>query len=419
MTKALQRPLSFAFAASLLALVTLPIIGSTATAGATTAATGSAPGAHDVSSLSFNPTTVGDILGPQSVTITNPITNTSTVSGFAFGGANPDDFIEADGCTPLAPGDSCTVDVYFTPGEIGLRQATLVPLDGTTSPPGITLSGIGTEGYYEVTAQGAVAAHGDAQALGDTSGIRLTQPIVASAATGDDAGYWLAAADGGIFSFGDAGYFGSTGAIHLNKPIVGMAATIDAEGYWLVASDGGIFTFGDAGFFGSTGAIHLNQPIVGMAATPDDGGYWLVASDGGIFAFGDAGFFGSTGAIHLNKPIVGMASTPGGQGYWLVASDGGIFSFGDAQFYGSTGAIHLNKPIVSMAATPDGAGYWLMASDGGIFTFGDAPFDGSSASASGGGYVSIAGDAPPTVQAILDLPGARHGPTPTKQARRG
>ncbi len=112
-----------------------------------------------------------------------------------------------------------------------------------------------------------------------------------------------------------------------------------------------------------------------------------------------------------------MASTPDGGGYWLVASDGGIFSFGDAQFYGSTGAIHLNKPIVGMAATPDGTGYWLMASDGGIFTFGDAPFDGSSASASGGSYVSIAGDAPPTVQAILDVPGARHGPTPTQQAR--
>ena len=229
MTKALQRPLSFAFAASLLALVTLPIIGGTATAGATTAATGSATtGAHDVSSLSFNPTTVGDILGPQSVTITN--TGSTTVSGFAFGGANPDDFIEADSCTPLAPLASCQVDVYFTPGEIGLRQATLVPLDGTTSPPSITLSGIGTEGYYEVTAQGAVAAHGDAQALGDTSGIRLTQPIVASAATGDDAGYWLVAADGGIFSFGDAGFFGSTGAIHLNKPIVGMAATADGRG---------------------------------------------------------------------------------------------------------------------------------------------------------------------------------------------
>ena len=60
-----------------------------------------------------------------------------------------------------------------------------------------------------------------------------------------------------------------------------------------------------------------------------------------------------------------------------------------------------------MAATPDGAGYWLMASDGGIFTFGDAPFDGSAAGSSSSPFVTIAGDAPPTLQAILDQPAAR------------
>jgi hypothetical protein len=289
-TNAKKRPLSFAFAASLLALVALPVIGGATAAGASTAAATPSEGTQ---SVSFEPTTVGDILGPQPVAFTN--TGSTNVTGFAIGGVDPDDFTESDNCTfPLAPTAACEVDVFFVPGELGPRTATLIPLSGTTDdPPLATLVGTGSEGYYEITAQGAVAAHGDALPLGDESGTRLTQPIVASATTGDDAGYWLAAADGGIFSFGDA------------------------------------------------------------------------------------------------------------------------------QFYGSTGAIHLNKPIVGMAATPDGAGYWLMASDGGLFTFGDAPFDGSSASASGAGYVSIAGDAPPTVQAILDVPGARHGPTPTQQARRG
>jgi hypothetical protein len=419
-TNALKRPLSFTFVASLLALVALPIIGGATAAGASTAAIT----AHDVS---FPATTVGDILGPEPIHFVN--TGANPVTGFTIGGADPDDFTEVDTCAfPLVTNATCDIDVYFVPGELGPRTGTVIPLTASSEdPPVANLSGTGTEGYYETTTTGLVSAHGDAVQLGDTSGLRLTQPIVASATVGDDAGYWLAAADGGIFTFGDAGYFGSTGAIHLNKPIVGMAATVDALGYWLVATDGGIFSFGDAPFFGSTGNIHLNKPIVGMAATPDDEGYWLVASDGGIFSFGDASFFGSTGAIHLNQPIVGMASTPDGGGYWLVASDGGIFSFGDAQFYGSTGAITLNKPIVAMAATPDGAGYWLMASDGGIFTFGDAPFDGSSAGPSTSGYVSIATDAPPTVQAILDVPGARHfsiatpsgAPSPTRQARRG
>jgi hypothetical protein len=102
-----------------------------------------------------------------------------------------------------------------------------------------------------------------------------------------------------------------------------------------------------------------------------------------------------------------MAPTPDGGGYWLVASDGGIFAFGDAPFYGSTGAMRLNKPIVGMAPTPDGGGYWLVASDGGIFAFGDAPFDGSTGGASVSGVIGLVGTAPPTLQAIFDLPAYR------------
>jgi hypothetical protein len=394
-----------------LTVAVMPMLGGLA--GASTAqSTGHATGGAltaSTSSLAFLPTTVGDISETQTVTFTNTGSASDTVNGIDIGGQAPDDFIEPtqDNCTTVAVGGTCQVQIAFVPGAIGERDATISPSDGSASPPTVTLSGVGTEGYYETTATGAVFSHGDANNLGDTAGTHLTKPIVATATTGDDGGYWLAASDGGIFTFGDAGFFGSTGAIHLNKPIVGMAATIDDAGYWLVASDGGIFTFGDADFFGSTGSMHLNQPIVGMAPTEDDGGYWLVAADGGIFTFGDAAFFGSTGAIHLNKPIVGMAATPDGQGYWLVASDGGIFSFGDAAFFGSTGGIHLNKPIVGMAATPDGQGYWLMASDGGVFTFGDAPFDGSSAGSSASSFVSIATDAPPTLQAILDAPAVR------------
>ena len=95
-----------------------------------------------------------------------------------------------------------------------------------------------------------------------------------------------------------------------------------------------------------------------------------------------------------------------------MASDGGIFTFGDAALRRlDRWRSVLNKPIVGMAATPDGGGYWLVASDGGIFNFGDAPFDGSAAGSSASPYMSIAGDGPPTVQAILDEPAARAAPT--------
>ncbi len=409
--------------ASLLMLLALPVIGSSGAAGASAIPHTTAGESLMASqtSVDLGSSTVGSNGGEfaADITLTNISTTTDTISGFTIGGADPDDFFEFDDCGPnatlegptpagpLAPGQSCDVLIAFMPGALGARSATVTPVDGSATAPVITVTGTGTEGYYEVTADGEVATHGDANPEGDTSELIIKSPIVASASTGDNSGYWLAASDGGIFAFGDAQFFGSTGALHLNKPIVGMAATPDDEGYWLVASDGGIFSFGDAPFFGSTGGIRLNKPIVGMAATPDGGGYWLVASDGGVFSFGDASYFGSTGGIRLNQPIVGMATTPDGGGYWLVASDGGIFAFGDANFFGSNGAIHLNKPIVSMAATPDGGGYWLMASDGGVFAFGDAPFEGSSANSSTSPFVSIMYDAGPTLQSIFHQPAVR------------
>jgi len=376
--------------ASLAAVAGFTLVGGAVDAGATatpSAATPHVSGAQltaSTTSYNFGPITVGDIFAPLTITLTNTGTASDTVSGFIMGGADADDFVvdpigfeNPPQCTTVAAGASCTILVGFAPGALGLRSATIIPSDSSTTPPVITVEGTGTEGYYETTAQGAVYAHGDAQQVGDASGTPLVQPIVGMATTGDDAGYWLVASDGGVFTYGDATYYGSTGGIRLNKPIVGMAITADGGGYWLVASDGGIFTFGDAGFFGSTGGIHLNKPIVGMAATPDGGGYWLVASDGGIFTFGDAPFLGSTGGIHLNQPIVGMAPTP------------------------------------------DGDGYWLMAADGGVFNFGDAPFDGSSAGAAGANFVSVATDAPATVQAITDSPALRHGGPGSHAVRRG
>ncbi len=229
-------------------------------------------------------------------------------------------------------------------------------------------------GYWEVEANGTVAAFGSAPNLGSLSG-PLNAPIVGMASTPDGKGYWLVGSDGGIFSFGNASFLGSTGSLRLNRPIVGIASTPNGRGYWMVASDGGIFSYGNASFFGSMGGRPLNRPIVGMAADPATGGYWEVASDGGIFSY-DAPFFGSTGSIRLNRPIVGMEASPNGQGYRFVASDGGIFSYGQAPFEGSTGSLSLAAPVVGMAADNPTNGYWMAAADGGIFTFGGANYMG-------------------------------------------
>ncbi len=218
----------------------------------------------------------------------------------------------------------------------------------------------------------------------------LSAPVVGVAAAPQ--GWWMAGGDGSVLNRDGAPSLGSMAGARLNRPVVAIAATPDDAGYWLVASDGGIFTFGDATFHGSTGSLSLNQPVVGMAPTPDGGGYWLVASDGGIFTFGDAGFYGSTGSIRLNRPVVGMAATADGRGYWLVASDGGVFTYGDAAFHGSAGDVHLAAIVVSLAATADGAGYWLLGSDGGVLTYGDARFLGSAKGRLGGTAVAVVPD---------------------------
>ena len=172
------------------------------------------------------------------------------------------------------------------------------------------------------------------------------------AATPDGNGYWLVSPQGGVFAHGDAGFFGSLPGLGVTVgDIVGLAPTPDGQGTGWWAGRRGL-RLRRREYLGSMGSRPLNRPIVAMAATPDGNGYWLVASDGGIFAFGDAAFYGSMGGHPLNQPIVAMAATPDGRGYWQVATDGGIFAFGDAAFYGSLGAHPLNQPIVAMTSAP-------------------------------------------------------------------
>jgi hypothetical protein len=386
--------------------------GAASSAGATT------PGLSVIpTNLNFGEVTLGDVIGPQTFTLTNAsgsgetfnIQVTGTSANDFFGIPQTGCQVNANGDITVAGGSSCTIDAFFVPGALGERNGTFDIVDTADASVAATVAatGVGGIGYYQVSTAGTVAHFGDAGFFGDLTGTALNHPIAGIAQTGDDGGYWLVATDGGIFNYGDAGFFGSAGGIRLNKPIVGMAPTGDGGGYWLVATDGGIFSYGDAPFYGSTGGILLNKPIVGMAPTPDGGGYWLVASDGGIFSYGDAQFYGSTGSMVLNKPIVGMAPTPDGGGYWLVASDGGIFAYGNAQFFGSTGSIKLAQPIVGMAPMPDGGGYWFTAADGGLFNYGTAPFQGAAASQSIGTVVGMATDGAPTLQAFFDIPAVR------------
>jgi N-acetylmuramoyl-L-alanine amidase len=124
------------------------------------------------------------------------------------------------------------------------------------------------------------------------------------------------ARDGGVFSFGRARFHGSLGDVRLKEPIVGLAATGDGGGYWMVARDGGVFTFGDAHFHGSLGGTRLPAPVIGMVATGDGGGYWLVLGNGTIRAFGNAAAISTTPIPSDGFSLVGQVVTldPGHNG---------------------------------------------------------------------------------------------------------
>lgn len=280
----------------------------------------------------------------------------------------------------VSPFDSFGVTTFATSQSVQALSLGWLPVDRAASAPCDVTT------YAVVDTEGGIARFTPAASGQSVPEEGPPSPVVGAADLPDGSGTWLFSADGDVAATGDAELYGRAGERGLNAPVVGGAAAPDGRGYWLVAADGGVFAFGSAGFHGSTAPFALNQPVVGIAPAADGAGYWLVAADGGVFAFGSAGFAGSTGGARLNGPMVGMAADRDGAGYWLVASDGGIFAF-DAAFLGSTGGLRLNQPVVGMDATRSGRGYALVGADGGVFAFGDASFLGS----------ATGGDLPPAV----------------------
>jgi Bacterial Ig-like domain (group 3)/MBG domain/FG-GAP-like repeat len=89
--------------------------------------------------------TSGALRGDRAVVITNTGSANVTVSGAGISGANSGDFILSNGCTLIAPGQVCVIDVHFQPSAVGVRTAVLTVVDNTaTSPHMITLTGTGT-----------------------------------------------------------------------------------------------------------------------------------------------------------------------------------------------------------------------------------------------------------------------------------
>jgi len=101
-------------------------------------------------SLDFGSVNVGLSSDPQEVTISNDGNVTLSIGDISLTGANASEFTKSqdeDTCSGhvLSPGESCTLEVLFSPASIGIKTATLsIPSnDLNENPVLVNLSGIG------------------------------------------------------------------------------------------------------------------------------------------------------------------------------------------------------------------------------------------------------------------------------------
>jgi hypothetical protein len=99
------------------------------------------------SPANFGSQAVGTTSAPLTVTLTNHGTTAVKVTKASVTGANKGDFkITSNGCTTItAGGGTCTINLTFTPGAKGARNATLSVTDNDKgSPQTDALEGTGT-----------------------------------------------------------------------------------------------------------------------------------------------------------------------------------------------------------------------------------------------------------------------------------
>ncbi|HXY43830.1 MAG TPA: anti-sigma factor [Acidimicrobiales bacterium] len=227
--------------------------------------------------------------------------------------------------------------------------------------------GSAAQGFWLAASNGSVRVCAS-RSYGSLDRSRLSSPVVAIAVAPGDGGYWEVTADGAVANFGSASSFGSARGLLGGARVTGFASTPDGGGYWLVTSDGRVFNFGDAAYYGAAPGTH----VLAMARSVDGRGYWLLTADGDVLAFGDAPRF-------ANRPAfvaAALAATPDGQGYWVAAANGTVYAFGDATSYGGAST----RGVVALLPSQDGRGYLLVNARGEVFAYGDASWSGPASS---------------------------------------
>lgn len=97
------------------------------------------------SSITFGNQAGGTTSGASTITVSNSGTGTVTFNSIAITGGNASNFAQTNNCgTTLTQGNSCAIQVTFTPTTAGSYSAAVTLTDNATnSPQGVSLSGTG------------------------------------------------------------------------------------------------------------------------------------------------------------------------------------------------------------------------------------------------------------------------------------
>jgi hypothetical protein len=126
--------------------------GSPRTAGLTGIPIAAPAVAVDPTALHFAARPIGDSGSPQVLALTNNGQTPIAITGITATGPAADDFLVRHTCgpSPLAPGDSCAIEVVFRPATDGPRSADLIiEWDGASAAVPMTGTGLGAVVTFE------------------------------------------------------------------------------------------------------------------------------------------------------------------------------------------------------------------------------------------------------------------------------
>jgi hypothetical protein len=129
-----------------LSIATTAGTGSVALAGSAVDAQAPAKAKYSVSSIAFKDQTVGTASRKRSFSLTNSGGQTLVIQQVGIGGAHPQDFAASGSCVAglgLAPAQSCSLSVTFTPTATGARSAEVVIATNVSSGDRVSLTGNG------------------------------------------------------------------------------------------------------------------------------------------------------------------------------------------------------------------------------------------------------------------------------------